>query len=121
MVNLWAVSFFVLGNLCGYAVVSKVVTSEKYLGIQPSGASLLMLGGIIAVFMLSFLARQKNLSMSLKLVGILLIAVVLGYMIYSLKQTGVQISSATLGLGLLQGGALGNWNGICFFSIFCWN
>ena len=101
---MWLI-YGLLASLCWGtdAVVSKVVTSEKYLGIQPSGASLLMLGGITMVFMLYFLSRQKILSVSLKSVGVLLIAVILGYMIYSLKQTGVQISLPTVGFGLLQG------------------
>jgi len=94
-----------LASLCWgiCAVVSKVVISEKYLGIQPSGASLLMLGGITIMFMLYFLSRQGMLSVSLKLVGLFLIAAVLGYMIYALKQTGVEISLSTVGFGLLQG------------------
>lgn len=101
---MWLI-YGLLASLCWgtYAVVSKVVTSEKHLGIQPGGASLLMLGGITMVFMLYFLSRQEMLSVSLKSVGVLLIAAILGFMIYSLKQTGVQISSATLGFGLLQG------------------
>ncbi|MDI6591792.1 MAG: hypothetical protein QME61_02570 [Patescibacteria group bacterium] len=101
---IWLV-YGLLASLCWgtYAVVSKVVTSEKYLGIQPGSASLLMLGGITMVFMLYFLSRQGALSVSLKSVGILLIAAILGFMIYSLRQTGVQISLPTLGFGLLQG------------------
>lgn len=101
---IWLI-YGLLASLCWgtCAVVSKVVTSEKYLGIQPGGASLLMLGGITIVFMLYFLSQQGTISVSLKLVGVLLIAAVLGFTIYSLKQTGVQISSATLGFGLLQG------------------
>ena len=86
-----------------YAVISKVVTSAKYFGIQPSGASLLMLGGITIVFLLYFLLRQEMLSASLKLLGILLIAAILGYIIYASKQTGVHVSLSTLGLRLLQG------------------
>lgn len=94
-----------LASLCWgtYAVVSKVVTSGKYLGIQPTGASLLMFGGITVVFMTYFILRQKTLSVSFKLTGFLLVVAILGYIIYSLKQTGIQISLPTVGFGLLQG------------------
>lgn len=94
-----------LASFCwgSYTIVSKVVTSEKYLGIQPGDASLLMLGGITIVCLPYFLSQQKTESVLLKLVGILVMAVILGYMVYSLKQTGTQISLSTLGFGLLQG------------------
>ena len=94
-----------LASLCWgtYAVISKIVTAEKYLGIQPGDASLLMLGGIATVFMLYFLSRQKMLSAPLKSVGVLLIVAILAYIIYTLKQGGVQVSLPTVGFGLLQG------------------
>lgn len=95
----------VLASFCWgtYAVISKIVTSEKYLGIQPSGASLLMLGGIAVVFLTFFLVRNSTLSLSAKTMGFLLIALLLGYVIYTLREIGVQISISSLGFGLLQG------------------
>ncbi len=94
-----------LASLCWgtYAVISKIVTSAKYLGIQPSGASLLMLGGIAVVFLVYFLWKSWTLSLNLKLMGFLLIALILGYVIYALKETSIQISLPTLGFGFLQG------------------
>ena len=86
-----------------YAVVARVVISEKYFGIQPTAASLMMLGGITFVFMLYFLIRQEMLSILAKSGGILLIIGVLGYILFLLKQSGVAISPATVGLGILQG------------------
>lgn len=118
-ISTWLI-YGLLASLCWgtYAVISKIVTSEKYLGIQPTGASLLMLGGITTVFMLFFIIRQGMLSISLKSAGIFLIMAVLGYMIYSLKQTGVQISLPTLGLGLLQGAL---WAGGMVFAFLAFS
>ncbi len=92
-------------SLCwgSYAVVSKIITSKKYFGIQPAGSSLLMLGGITIVFILYFILRQKALPSFLKLLGILLIGIVLGYMIYCLRRTGIRTSLPMVGYGLLQG------------------
>jgi len=108
-----------LASLCWgtYAVISKIVTSEKYLGIAPSGASLLMLGGIAVVFLVYFLAKTGAISLSLKSMGFLLIALILGYVIYALKETGIQISLPTVGFGFLQGGlwAIGM---VCAFLAF---
>jgi len=86
-----------------YAVVSKVVTSEKYLGLSSGQASLLMFGGITIVLLGYFLWQQKTMSSGIKLIGILLILLILGYVIYSLKNIGLQLSLSKLGLGLLQG------------------
>jgi uncharacterized membrane protein len=86
-----------------YAVVSKVVTSEKYLGLSSGQASLLMFGGITMVLLGYFLWQQKTMSSHVRLMGILLILLVLGYIIYSLRNIGIQVSLPQLGLGLLQG------------------
>lgn len=94
-----------LASLCWgtYAIVSKVVTSEKFLGIQPTGASLLMLGGIAIVFLTFFLLKTGSLSLILKLMGFLVIAIIIGYIVYVIKELGIQISQKTLGFRLLQG------------------
>ncbi|MCX6760974.1 MAG: hypothetical protein NTZ84_02655 [Candidatus Nealsonbacteria bacterium] len=86
-----------------YAIVSKVVTSEKYLGLSSGQASLLMFGGITIVLMGFFLWQQKIMNLRIKFIGILLILLVLGYVVYALKNIGLQLSLPKLGLGLLQG------------------
>ena len=101
---IWLI-YGLLAALCwgSSAVISKIVTSEKYLGVLPTEASLLMLGGITIVFLLYFILQQKIPSIGLKLGGLLLITAVLGYLIYAIKQMGVQISLPVIGFGLLQG------------------
>ena len=98
-------------------MVARVVTSEKYFGIQPTGASLMMLGGITFVFMLYFLIRQEMLSVLTKSGGILLIIGMLGYMLFSLKQGGVEISPATVGFRDFTRNTLGKRNHFFLFSL----
>lgn len=86
-----------------YAVISKVVTSEKYLKIQSTNASLLMFAGIMVVFLLFFLIRTENLSFLMKTAGFVIMGIVITYVILALKETGVIITPAVLILGFLSG------------------
>jgi len=60
-----------------YAVISKVVTSEKYLKVQSANASLLMLAGIMIVFFLFFLFKAKELSSLMKVSGFVILAIMI--------------------------------------------
>jgi len=86
-----------------YAVVCKVVTSEKYLGLSSGQASLLMFGGITMVLLGYFLWQQKTMAPWLRSMGVLLLLLILGYVVYSLKNIGLQVSLSKVGLGFLQG------------------
>jgi uncharacterized membrane protein len=86
-----------------YTVISKVVTSDKYLKIESSNASLLMLAGIILVFLTFFLVKAQNLNFLMRGLGLGLLAVILIYIIFALKQVGVAITFPVISLGLSQG------------------
>ncbi len=86
-----------------YTVVSKIVTSEKYLKIDSANASLLMLAGIVLVFLTFFLLKNGNLGMLTKGIGFILIFTIVAYVIFALKEVGVNITLPIISLGLLQG------------------
>ena len=110
LVNLWTVSIYLLGNICssveGCNIREISWNSAKRCIIADVRRDY---AGIYALLSES----QGGLSLTLKLIGILLIIAVLGYLIYSLKQTGVQISLPTVGFGLLQGAV---WAGGMIFA-----
>jgi uncharacterized membrane protein len=101
-----------------YAVISKIVTSEKYLKIQSTNASLLMLIGIILVFFLFFLIKTQNLSSLMRIFGFVLMGIVITYIILALKQTGVNVTPAVLILGSLSGAL---WAGGMIFTFFAFS
>lgn len=101
-----------------YAVISKIVTSEKYLKIQSTNASLLMLVGIILVFFLFFLIRTQNLSFLMRSAGFVVMGIVITYIILALKQTGISITPAVLILGSLSGAL---WAGGMIFTFFAFS
>ena len=86
-----------------YTVISKVVTSEKYLKIDSANASLLMLAGIVLIFLTFFLIKVNNLSIIMKGLGIILIFVIIVYSVFVLKEVGVSITLPVILFGLLQG------------------
>jgi len=86
-----------------YTVISKVVTSEKYLKIDSANASLLMLAGIVLIFLTFFLIKVNNLSIIMKGLGIILIFVIIVYSVFVLKEVGVSLTLPVISFGLLQG------------------
>lgn len=86
-----------------YTVISKVVTSEKYLKIDSANASLLMLAGVALVFLFFFLIKAENLSLLMKGLGLVLMFALLTYIILALKDVGVILSFPVISLGILQG------------------
>lgn len=87
-----------------YAVISKIVTSEKYLKVSSTNASLLMAMGIMLVFLTFFLIRAQNLSTLMRAGGFALLGIIIAYIIFALRQTGMEISPTVL--------ILGSWLGI---------
>lgn len=86
-----------------YAVISKIVTSEKYFKVQSTNASFLMFIGIMLVFFLFFLIKTQNLNSLMRVSGFLLMGVVITYIILALKQAGINLTPAVLILGSLSG------------------
>ncbi|MFA5228426.1 MAG: hypothetical protein WC446_01570 [Candidatus Paceibacterota bacterium] len=86
-----------------YTVISKVVTSEKYLKIDSANASLLMLAGIVLIFLTFFLIKANNLSMTMKGLGVILIFIIITYILFVLKEIGVNLTLPVISFGLLQG------------------
>ena len=86
-----------------YTVISKVVTSEKYLKIDSANASLLMLAGIVLIFLTFFLIKVNNLSIVMKGLGVILIFVIIVYSVFVLKEVGVSLTLPVISFGLLQG------------------
>jgi uncharacterized membrane protein len=101
-----------------YAVVSKIVTSEKYLKVQSTNASLLMFVGIMLVFFLFFLTKTSDLSNLMRVGGFALIALVITYVVFALKQTGVVITPSVLILGSLSGAL---WAAGMIFTFFAFS
>lgn len=101
-----------------YSVVSKIVTSEKYLKVQPANASLLMLIGIALVFFLFFLIRAQSLNNLMKLGGFVLLGLMIIYVILALRQSGVAITPSVLLLGSLSGAL---WAGGMIFTFFAFS
>jgi uncharacterized membrane protein len=101
-----------------YAVISKIVTSEKYLKVQSTNASLLMFVGIMLVFFVFFLTKTSDLSNLMRIGGFALIALVITYVVFALKQTGVVITPSVLILGSLSGAL---WAAGMIFTFFAFS
>lgn len=86
-----------------YAVISKIVTSEKYLKVSSSNATLLMLAGIAIVFITYFLFKANTLSSLMKVLGFVLLGIIITYIIFALKDSGLVLSPSILVLGILTG------------------
>ena len=86
-----------------YAVTSKLVTSEKYLKVSSSNATLLMLAGIVIVFITYFLFKANTLSSLMKILGFVLLGVIITYIIFALKDSGLVLSPSILVFGILTG------------------
>ena len=99
------------------AIMSKIVTSEKYLNIPVMHSSLLMLSGIAAAFLIFFLIRVANLGLFMKFLGIILILTIVGYSIMALTQSGIKITFPIMFFGLMQG-LLWGTGMICTFLAF---
>lgn len=85
------------------AIMSKIVTSEKYLNIDPMYSSLLMLTGIATAFMLFFLIKNGGMSLSLKIAGVILLLLVFAYVFTCLVQAGIAITLPVIFFGVMQG------------------
>jgi len=101
-----------------YAVISKVVTSDKYLKVQSANASLLMLAGIMIVFFLFFLFKANTLSSLMKVSGFVLLTAMIAYIIFALKQSGLVLSPSVLFLGMLTGAL---WAGGMLFTFIAFS
>ena len=101
-----------------YAVISKIVTSEKYLKVQSTDAPLLMFIGIMLVFFLFFLIKASSLNGMMKIFGLALIVIVIAYILLALKQTGVNITPTVLILGSLTGAL---WAAGMIFTFFAFS
>jgi len=86
-----------------YAVTSKIVTSEKYLKVSSSNATLLMLAGIVIVFITYFLFKANTLSSLMKVLGFILLGAIITYIIFALKDSGLVLSPSILVFGILTG------------------
>ncbi|MDD3046499.1 MAG: GRP family sugar transporter [Candidatus Pacebacteria bacterium] len=100
----WLIYGFTSALLWGTdTIFSKIVTSEKYLKIDASNASLLMLAGIILVFLTFFIIKATGLSLGMKGLGFALIFGLIFYIMFALKSNGVELSFPVISFGLLQG------------------
>lgn len=100
----WLIYGFTSALLWGtYTIFSKIVTSEKYLKIDASNASLLMLAGIVLVFLTFFLIKANSLSFGMKGLGFILVFGIIFYIMFALKSSGVDLSLPVVSFGLLQG------------------
>lgn len=100
----WLIYGFTSALLWGtYTIFSKIVTSEKYLKIDASNASLLMLAGIVLVFLTFFLIKVNSLSFGMKGLGFILVFGIIFYIMFALKSSGVDLSLPVVSFGLLQG------------------
>lgn len=86
-----------------YTIISKIVTSEKYLKIDSASASLLMLGGIVLVFLTFFVIKAGILNIYMRGIGILLVFAVIAYAFFALKELGINLTLPVVLFGLLQG------------------
>jgi uncharacterized membrane protein len=100
-----------------YPVVLKIVTSEKYLKVQSTNASLLMFAGIMIVFLLFFLTRTESLSNLMRIGGFTLMAIIIVYVIFALKQTGLAVTPAVLIMGSLSGALWATGMIFTFFAL----
>jgi uncharacterized membrane protein len=85
------------------AIMSKIVTSEKYLNVSTMHSSLLMLSGIAAAFLIFFLFRVNDLSALMKFVGIAIVVMIISYALVALQQGNVSVTSPLLFFGIMQG------------------
>jgi uncharacterized membrane protein len=86
-----------------YSIISKLVTSEKYLKVDSMHASLLMLSGISIAFLGYFLLRMPNLSAFMRFIAMGLMLAIFIFVLCALKQAGITISFSVISLGLLSG------------------
>lgn len=99
------------------AVMSKIVTSGKYLNVPTTHSSLLMLSGIATAFIIFFLLQIKNLNAPMKFFGILLLGAIFIYVFATLKQAGIALTLPVLFFGIMQGFLWGTGM-ICTFLAF---
>jgi len=85
-----------------YSIFSKIVTSDKYLKIQPDLSSLLMFAGISVVFLGYFLIKSP-LDFNYKLLGIALLISIIGIVLFFVNKSGVNITWSVVLFGLGQG------------------
>jgi uncharacterized membrane protein len=77
-----------------------------------------MFVGIMLVFFLFFLIRTENLSSLMRIVGLALMVLMVAYVIFALKQTGIVITPAILILGTLSGAL---WAAGMIFTFFAFS
>ncbi|MFA5013182.1 MAG: hypothetical protein WC520_01320 [Candidatus Paceibacterota bacterium] len=100
----WLIYGFIASLCWGTdAVMSKIVTSEKYLNVPVTHSSLLMLSGIATAFLFFFLFKTAHLNLTMKLIGLLLLVAIIAYVLISLRQANISITIPVLAFGLLQG------------------
>lgn len=86
-----------------YSIISKIVTSDKYLKVDSVHASLLMLSGISIAFLGYFLFKIPNLNLSMRIIAIGLMLAIFLFVFCSLKQAEIITSFSVISLGLLSG------------------
>jgi len=85
-----------------YTIFSKIVTSDKFLKIQPDLSSLLMFTGISIVF-IGYFFIKSSLGMNYKLIAIALLAAIIFILLFLVSKSGVVISWPVVLFGLGQG------------------
>ncbi|HPC30457.1 MAG TPA: hypothetical protein P5083_00405 [Candidatus Paceibacterota bacterium] len=85
------------------AIMSKIVTSDKYLNVPAMHSSLLMLAGIASAFIIYFLLQSKDLNLTMKILGIILLVAIFIYAIFALKQANIAITWPVIFFGIMQG------------------
>lgn len=85
------------------AIMSKIVTSDKFLNIDSVYSSLMMLSGIATAFILFFLIRTQELSILPKILGFCLLLSIYAYVYYCMVQAGINITIPVLFFGVMQG------------------
>jgi uncharacterized membrane protein len=85
-----------------YSIFSKIVTSDKFLKIQPDLSSLLMFAGISIVFLGYFLIKSP-LGLNYKLIGASLLALIIFIILFLLNKSGVNINWQVILFGFGQG------------------
>lgn len=100
----WLIYGFISSLFWGtYAITSKLVTSDKYLKIDSTHSTLLMLGGVVLAFIVYFLLVSKNISPFMVVFGIAIILAVFVYVLLSLKQASLPMTFPVIGWGMLTG------------------
>jgi len=85
-----------------YSIFSKIVTSDKFLKIQPDLSSLLMFAGISIIFLGYFLIKSP-LGFNYKLMGASLLALIIFIILFLLSKSGVNINWQVILFGFGQG------------------